>query len=68
MLIAFLVGRRACLGETLARQEMFLFFAGWMQRFNIQLGEGGQKIDEKPVVKIAMKPRPFKIRMIPRDN
>jgi len=51
----------------LARQEMFLFFAGWMQRFNIQLGVGGQKIDEKPVVVMSMKPRPFKIRMIARE-
>ena len=51
----------------LARQEMFIVFAGWMQRFNILLGEDGQKIDEKPVVEMSMKPRPFKIRMIPRE-
>ena len=33
--IPFSVGKRACLGETLARQELFIFFVGLMQRFRV---------------------------------
>lgn len=33
--IPFSIGKRVCLGETLARQEYFIFFVGLMQRFSI---------------------------------
>ena len=34
-LIPFGVGRRQCLGESLARQELWIFFVGLMQRFQM---------------------------------
>ena len=34
-LIPFGVGRRQCLGESLARQEIWIFFVGLMQRFQM---------------------------------
>ena len=33
--IAFSVGKRYCLGQSLAEKEFFLFFTGLMQRFDI---------------------------------
>ena len=33
--IAFSIGKRYCLGQSLAEKEFFLFFAGLMQRFDI---------------------------------
>ena len=33
--IPFSVGKRVCLGETLSRQELFIFFVGLMQRFRL---------------------------------
>ncbi|XP_053325042.1 cytochrome P450 2D15-like [Spea bombifrons] len=33
----FSAGRRACLGEQLARMELFLFFTSLMQRFKIEI-------------------------------
>uniref|UniRef100_A0A1I8IU98 Cytochrome P450 n=1 Tax=Macrostomum lignano TaxID=282301 RepID=A0A1I8IU98_9PLAT len=37
-LIPFMIGRRACLGEGLARQEIFLIFANLMRRYRVELG------------------------------
>uniref|UniRef100_A0A1I8IEE5 Cytochrome P450 n=1 Tax=Macrostomum lignano TaxID=282301 RepID=A0A1I8IEE5_9PLAT len=36
-LIPFMIGRRACLGEGLARQEIFLIFANLMRRYRVEL-------------------------------
>ena len=33
--IAFSIGKRYCLGQSLAEKEFFLFFVGIMQRFDI---------------------------------
>ena len=60
-------GRRSCLGEILARQEIFLFLVSWIQRFNIQPGTDGEEIDNTPVIEITMMPRPFTVRMILRE-
>ena len=35
--IAFGVGKRSCLGQTLAEKEFFIFFTGIMQQFQIRL-------------------------------
>ena len=34
-LVPFGVGRRQCLGESLARQELFLFLVGLLQQFQV---------------------------------
>uniref|UniRef100_A0A1I8HYQ3 Cytochrome P450 n=1 Tax=Macrostomum lignano TaxID=282301 RepID=A0A1I8HYQ3_9PLAT len=35
-LIPFLIGRRSCVGESLARMEIFLFFTAIMQRYRVR--------------------------------
>lgn len=35
-LIPFGVGKRTCLGESLAKQELWIFFVGILQKFNIK--------------------------------
>lgn len=35
-LIPFGIGRRQCLGEALARQELLIFFVGLLQRFQVK--------------------------------
>ena len=38
-LLTFSIGPRTCMGESLARNELFLFFCSIMQRFNVSLPE-----------------------------
>lgn len=40
--IPFGVGRRMCLGDVLARMELFLFFSSIMHRFEINLPAGAE--------------------------
>lgn len=40
--IPFGVGRRMCLGSSLARIEVFLFFSNFLHRFDLSLPEGAQ--------------------------
>lgn len=35
-LVPFLIGRRSCVGESLARMEIFLFFTALMQRYRVR--------------------------------
>ncbi|XP_014676764.1 PREDICTED: cytochrome P450 2C42-like [Priapulus caudatus] len=39
-LIPFSIGRRVCLGEALARVELFIFFTSILQNFDIRLPDG----------------------------
>ncbi|XP_068563308.1 cytochrome P450 2J6-like [Cebidichthys violaceus] len=58
--IPFSAGKRLCLGENLARMELFLFFTSLMQHFNFSMPAG-----VKPVMDfrfgITMAPLPYEI-------
>ncbi|KAM7091722.1 uncharacterized protein J5F26_011102 [Ciconia maguari] len=43
--IPFSIGRRACVGEGLAKMELFLFFAGLLRKFIFQTPPGVDKSD-----------------------
>ncbi|XP_071807667.1 cytochrome P450 2D3-like [Asterias amurensis] len=60
----FGVGPRICIGESLARAELFMFFATLMQRFKFELAPG-QVIQEDGHGHFGATytPKPFKVRM-----
>ncbi|XP_053323441.1 cytochrome P450 2C37-like [Spea bombifrons] len=45
--MVFSAGKRACLGEPLARLELFLFFSALLQRFTFRLPPGSEPYDLK---------------------
>ncbi|XP_077204267.1 cytochrome P450 2J4-like [Paroedura picta] len=66
--LEFGAGVRACLGEQLARIELFIFFTRLLRSFTFQPPEGVKKINEEPVVRLVNPPHPYKICAIPRNN
>ncbi|NXA74330.1 CP2J2 protein, partial [Thryothorus ludovicianus] len=63
--IPFSIGKRACLGELLARAELFLFFTSLLQKFTFQ-APPDTKLSLQAMMGIAMAPHPYKICAVPR--
>ena len=60
-------GRRSCLGEQLARQEIFLFLVSLLQNFYFKPPEGQDSIDVQEMWAATTKPSDYKVRLVPRD-
>ncbi|XP_078679586.1 cytochrome P450 2D6-like [Branchiostoma floridae x Branchiostoma belcheri] len=59
-------GRRACLGEQLARMELFLFFSTLLQSFTFMSPEGAPTPTTDGLFRLSLTPHPFKLCAIPR--
>ncbi|XP_072007517.1 cytochrome P450 2J4-like isoform X2 [Engystomops pustulosus] len=62
----FSAGSRVCLGEQLARFQLFIFFSTLMQSFSFRLPEGETEVNTQYRYKLTLQPHPFKICAIPR--
>ncbi|XP_075998974.1 cytochrome P450 2K1-like isoform X1 [Genypterus blacodes] len=65
----FSAGKRACLGESLARMELFLFFTSLLQhfRFTPPPGVSVDELDLTPVVGLTIGPSPHELCAINRQ-
>ncbi|NXR78664.1 CP2J2 protein, partial [Pycnonotus jocosus] len=61
----FSMGKRSCLGELLARSELFLFFTSLLQKFTFQ-APPDTTFNLQGVPGIAVAPQPYKICAVPR--
>lgn len=59
--LPFSAGRRVCLGEQLARVELFIFFTSLMQRFTFTIPDNQPKPREEAVFRQLQSPHHFKI-------
>ncbi|XP_075717025.1 cytochrome P450 2K1-like isoform X2 [Rhinoderma darwinii] len=64
--MAFSAGRRVCVGEKLARMELFIFFTSLLQKFLFCLPPGVSEVDLTPAVGFTRSPIPHKMCAIPR--
>lgn len=60
-------GRRCCLGEQLARMEMFLFFTTLLQRFHLQFPPGTIPT-VTPKLGMTLQPKPYSICAVRRQQ
>ncbi|XP_078676706.1 cytochrome P450 2U1-like [Branchiostoma floridae x Branchiostoma belcheri] len=67
-LIVFSMGRRLCVGERLAKAELFLFFASLLQRFTFKPPGGSTKPSAKGVFGLTHSPAPFQLVAEPRKS
>ncbi|XP_050761702.1 cytochrome P450 2K4-like [Gymnogyps californianus] len=67
--IPFSIGRRACVGEGLARMELFLFFAGLLRKFVFQPAPGVDKsdLDLTADVGFTLNPMPHLVCAVPYE-
>ncbi|XP_026174580.1 cytochrome P450 2K1-like [Mastacembelus armatus] len=63
----FSAGRRICLGESLARMELFIFFTTLLQhfRFTPSPGVSEDELDLTPRIGLTLNPSPHKLCAIP---
>ncbi|KAL8600943.1 hypothetical protein ACOMHN_030600 [Nucella lapillus] len=64
--IPFSTGRRVCLGESMARMELFLYLATLIQHFRFLPPEEGQLPSLEGVYGLTQSPQPYNIRAVPR--
>ncbi|XP_072014923.1 cytochrome P450 2A10-like [Amphiura filiformis] len=66
--IPFGIGRRVCLGEALARQELFIFFTHLLHQFKFEkTSEDVPMPTLKPIDGVVTHPEAYKLRVIKRD-
>uniref|UniRef100_A0A8C4J4N5 Uncharacterized protein n=2 Tax=Dromaius novaehollandiae TaxID=8790 RepID=A0A8C4J4N5_DRONO len=62
----FAAGHRVCLGEGLARMNLFITFSSLLRAFTFRLPEGVKEADDRPITGFVLQPHPYKTCAIPR--
>ncbi|KAJ7324692.1 hypothetical protein JRQ81_017712 [Phrynocephalus forsythii] len=62
----FGAGARTCVGEQMAKIEMFILFTILMRSFHFQLPKGVKELNPKSIIGLVVHPHCYKICAVPR--
>ncbi len=71
--IPFGLGKRRCLGEALAKMELYVFFTAILARFELRMAEEEEEEDPAqrpstdPITGFTLSPKPFRMRFCARS-
>ncbi|XP_026178718.1 cytochrome P450 17A2 [Mastacembelus armatus] len=66
--LPFGAGPRVCVGESLARLELFLFLSSLLQRMSFKLPDGAPAPNLQGRLGVVLQPLPFKVVVTPRPG
>lgn len=66
--LPFGAGPRVCVGESLARLELFLFLSSLLQRISFRLPAGAAPPNLQGRLGVVLQPRPFNVVVTPRGG
>ena len=58
-----LPGKRACLGEQLAKKELLIFFVSMLQRFRFRLADQQAAPNFKGIMGLTLSPHPYHVQV-----
>jgi len=61
VLVPFGLGKRACMGEALARMELYLLFTALLRHFTFRLPESAPKPSLESIAAMTLRPYPYEV-------
>ena len=61
--LPFGAGRRVCIGESLAKMELFLFLSSILYRYDIERALDGSLPDLEGILSVILSPKPFQVML-----
>lgn len=66
--LPFGAGRRVCVGEAMAKLELFVFISHILYRYEIRAAEAEAKPEVEGTLGVVLRPKPYKIQLVQRPG